>query len=204
MLTIFGVIFLVTLARNMHMASLEIQTLQQWDLGFRKVVFLRLDSLMYGVFGAWLATVHPALWRRQNRPVFWLGLGLLLMDFSLSHLLFWRDYLSLSITPMANLLMLPFLSEWKKARYRILHILTFFSIISYSLYLVHLSLVQNNLLPILNKHFDSEYLSTTSLVLLYWGLSIALACLCRRFVEVPFIAFRDTRGITRVAPSSAR
>lgn len=201
---IIGVILAVTLARIMRMASLDVQTLQQWDLGFRKIVVLRLDSLMYGVFGAWLACFNPAFWSARKGKFFATGVALLLADVALSSVAFWRDYLTLSITPFATLLMLPLLSDWKVPRYKILHAITFVSIISYSLYLVHLSLVLNTLLPILNGLFPPEYFSKTALVLVYWGLSFGLAFLCRRFVEVPFIEFRDARRAAASATKPAQ
>ncbi len=47
-----------------------------WDLGLRKQVFTRMDSLMYGVLGAYISTNFEKFWTRVSTPAFLIGMTL--------------------------------------------------------------------------------------------------------------------------------
>jgi peptidoglycan/LPS O-acetylase OafA/YrhL len=68
----------------------------EWATNIQKVVVYRLDSLMYGVLGAYLFTYHKALWEKHKNTmfIFAIFLGLIITVYSR---LSAKDYLFLSI-----------------------------------------------------------------------------------------------------------
>ena len=54
LITVFGIILSVTFFRYYRFSVLTNIDLETWDLVFRKQVFTRLDSLMYGILGAYI------------------------------------------------------------------------------------------------------------------------------------------------------
>ena len=137
-----------TAVRIFRISMLDVQSIVEWDSTLRKVVITRLDSLMFGVIGAYLSIFAELKWKKWKKPTFLVGVFLLLIDQALQSNPFWRGYITLTLTPFAALCLLPFLSSWKTCPHPWFRIIPFISLISYSLYLVHLSLVKNIFLNI--------------------------------------------------------
>lgn len=188
---IVTIIVLAVYARIGRISMGDINTLHEWDISVRKVVVMRLDSLMFGVLGAWFSVFRPKAWSAQKTLLFSLGLVVFALNHTMNDNETWRNYFMLSAVPGGALLVLPLLSSWNLAPFRFLQVVTFISLISYSLYLVHLSLVKNILMNILNSFLP---MPTAFLYITYWTLSLALAYLCYRFVERPFMKIRDANN----------
>jgi peptidoglycan/LPS O-acetylase OafA/YrhL len=187
--------FMVRWYRFMHATEV---TLPIWDSNFRKQVVTQLDSIMFGVLGAYLAIFHTHHWRKHAKLLFSIGCVLFLIRkyvlfefIPLTHL--FGTVFSFPMVSISVLLMLPLLSQWKPEGGFIVRQITWVSLISYSLYLVHLSLVQTwilSALPFPENHQNLSYLPFLKYAL-YWCLSLGLALLQYRCIEQPAMLLRE-------------
>ena len=171
---------------------------QMFDSYFRKRVFTRLDSLMYGVVGAYCVTFYEKIYIRYKNILFLFGLILFIAShFFLSKLLLvtsvYYCVLSFSLTSIATLALLPLLSSIKAGKGFIYRLLTFMSIISYSMYLVNLSLIQDWILSWIN--FDiwvhNSYWVVTLRYLSYWFLVFLISAFLYKYFESPMTSLRE-------------
>jgi peptidoglycan/LPS O-acetylase OafA/YrhL len=193
--TAITIIISVTLFRLYRYVSLPSSL---WDLTIRKQVFTRLDSLMYGVIGAYISMYHEKFWKRHKLPVFIIGILIFLMakfyfnDF--------RDFygfsavLSFTVTSVATLFLLPFLSEVKTGKGFFYKFFTYISLISYSMYLVNLTIVTGWILPQINwtviQHFHYDVYRVMKYDL-YWLLTILISVFLYKCIELPMMKLRD-------------
>ncbi|MBI2800953.1 MAG: acyltransferase [Gammaproteobacteria bacterium] len=92
---IVAVIVLVTAFRLYRAHHFNYTTLEAWDGAQRKTVLTRLDSLMFGVFGAYLSLYRERFWRDFAGKGLVLGIALLLIDkFYLTHSMFYVNYVN--------------------------------------------------------------------------------------------------------------
>jgi peptidoglycan/LPS O-acetylase OafA/YrhL len=116
-----------------------------FDEGTRKVVLVRLDSVLMGVNAAFIARHYRDLWVRWRWHVFGAGLALLavvemlLLRADLNSSFLCRTAL-FSLTSLGCAGILPVCSEWRECRSWLGSIVRFIAVISYSLYLCHFSL----------------------------------------------------------------
>lgn len=139
---------------------------------FRKVVILRLDSLMYGVFAAYLFLNHRNLWSKFKWVALCAGIALLLAIKFYPYGIFEKKTpYFFNLESLVILLVLPFFSELKTTRLKLFDsIIIFISIISYSMYLLNLTPVQGHLLPITNNILGISNTVTESTYLLNYTL----------------------------------
>ena len=104
-----------------------------FDTGIRKVMILRLDSLMYGVIAAYLAFKQPAFWLRYKKAFFLAGIVLVVL-FYFNPLSWTTAYppLLFNIESIITFCFLPILSTYRTTRVRSMDAaFIFISIISY-------------------------------------------------------------------------
>lgn len=158
-----------------------------------KVVITRMDSILYGVLGAWLSIYVPSSFYKFKNTFLILGL-VMLIGCNLLFSPFFLTHIHYSLMPFAGLCLLPALSQLKQGRGALFKCITFISTISYSLYLCNHMLVQRGLMPYVTKwlHFDLKGNAVHNLItwLLFWSFSIALAYTLHRIIEKPFMDLR--------------
>ncbi|MEI6764175.1 MAG: acyltransferase [Bacteroidota bacterium] len=197
--TALSILVVVTAFRMYRFYSMSEIGVNDWDLLFRKQVFTRLDSLMYGVIGAYIAFYRKELWLRYKLPLFLLGISILLFSqFSTPRLGFvmYTYVFSFSVNSLATLFLLPLLSDLSKGKGLLFKIVTYISLTSYSMYLIHLSLIQNWIL----KNIDMSSLAELGTILkycIYWILTIVMSILIYKYYEVPMTKLRDKFAIKR-------
>lgn len=197
-LTAIGIIISVTLFRYYRYTNLTIDTAYIWDVVFRKQVFTRLDSIMYGIIGAYIYYYFKVFWFKQKFIFLFLGIILFLEtkfnvfsyeEFGLYHCVF-----SFSITSLATLFLLPFLSSLKEGKGFVYKFITYISLISYSMYLLNLSVVQYWILESIDwsylQNFNG-YLFLLIRYILYWFLTIVISILIYKYFEIPIMNLRD-------------
>jgi peptidoglycan/LPS O-acetylase OafA/YrhL len=173
-----------------------------WDEDIRKQVITRLDSLMFGVLGAYASIYYKDLLNKVATPVFGIGIGLLLFDkfqWLFFNGMFYRNYFSLTITAVGTLLLLPKLGAWKANSGWLVNITTFVSLTSYSMYLLNYTPVQGVILPLVMKmvmHYLWRFEEYRVFIryFFYWFITIASSYLLYRFFEMPMTALRDRRS----------
>ncbi|MFD2784731.1 acyltransferase family protein [Hymenobacter rubripertinctus] len=183
-----------TLYRYSYYTHFQPVTLLEWADHFRTIVLLRLDSLMYGVLAAWWAYYYPTSWLKGRIAKFLVSLVALYLltgpssagDFNFFHCVIY-----LGLYPLAVACSLPLLSSWKRAKGMAADITTHISLISYSMYLLHSSLIHNRLvIPFVQSlALPSPVKSLLGMGLL-WGLTLVLATLMYKYVELPVMNMR--------------
>jgi peptidoglycan/LPS O-acetylase OafA/YrhL len=184
-----AVLTLVTAYRYYKYLHIASPATYDWDQQFRKIVITRLDSLVYGVVGAYIAHYYPKRWVKHKTTLLVIGLVLLVLTrvpFPLDSL--FTYVFSFSLTSAATLLLLPYLSQWKTGRGMLYKALTHISMISYALYLVHRTLVMHTLVDPLGMAVP---LSPLVLFALVWLLSWTLSVLMHNYFEVPIMRLRN-------------
>jgi len=192
--------FLMRLAIQMNEEGIEV-------LDLRKIVIYRLDSLMYGVLGAYLFKYNLTLWRKIKYPGLWLSFFLIMALTVYNNLfkddqVFWKVY-SFNIESFATLLALPYFSTLKKIGINAIEkLFRFISLISYSMYILNLSILQWRVVPILMSLFNLNDLdlrcSGVVSHIVFWPLLFLGSYLLYNFYELPMMNLRDN---FRIVPS---
>jgi peptidoglycan/LPS O-acetylase OafA/YrhL len=162
----------------------------------RRVVLLRLDSLMYGVIAAWLSFRRPGFWNKFKYAFLFMGIAFLVLFYYNS---VWQNAfppLYFNAESITAFCFLPLLSTYKTTKSRLLDaFLIFISVISYSMYLLNLSPVQLHILPVLNNFLDRRHASLEgnyiAQYLLYWCVTIVGSWLICQYYEHPITNLRD-------------
>ena len=174
-------------------------SLDVFFFAFRMQVITRLDSLMYGIIGAWLYVYYPTKWPQHK--LFWFILGLVILwvnrvygEFNL-HISndFYTYVFSCAIDSAATLALLPYLTSIKKSKSYFGQGLTFISVISYSLYLIHNAIVIQIILPKVGDFMEfSSYRLTFALKhLFFWVSTLVLSFLSYKLIEEPINKLRE-------------
>lgn len=164
-------------------------------------VIPRLDAIMFGVLAAFISFYYPKLWENKWNIILCL-LGLYILRFSKFHMgISYGSFNSIwnpSIKSIAVFMMLPFLSNLKKGLGKWTIWITFFSLISYSMYLVNLNVVTINII----KHTIHGNYSNKKFVpgenwqidyILFWVFTIIISFVLYQLIEVPFMKMRDKK-----------
>ncbi|RSK40513.1 acyltransferase family protein [Mangrovimonas spongiae] len=196
-IVIILLIIISTLIRYLKFSELTITNFKEFDFLIRKQVVTRLDSLMYGVFGAYLYYYYRAFWYKYKIVLFGLGMSIFIFlkigVFSVGGYSVFYSVFSLTIVSIATLFLLPFLSSIKNGKGIIFKCLTFVSLISYSMYLVHLSIVQGWILGRLNLSYLGLSWKVYLLLkyFLYWFFTISISFILYKYFEIPIMNLRD-------------
>jgi peptidoglycan/LPS O-acetylase OafA/YrhL len=172
------------------------------DAGIRKVVIFRLDAVMYGVLFAYFNYFRPVDMDRVKKGLLWMSIAgaafilYLVIDPRISiytptdpaiHFLS-AAFLYLFI-PLFFSFCLPYANSVKEIRSkRVSSVVQHISKISYSMYLVHFSLV---FLPFFYLHQPKSIGITVAMYVLYWVIVIGLSSLLYRFFELPVMNLRE-------------
>jgi peptidoglycan/LPS O-acetylase OafA/YrhL len=172
---------------------------------FRKQVATRLDHLMWGIGAAWLSHFYPKSWNRARSFKALIGLLILLVSkFVLPPLYGPHNLHALVFTStvgaLAVVLLLPFLANWKRGNGAVGKVITRISLISYSAYLLNLSVVI--LLIIVPQPWEQWIPSvggaTVAAVCSYWSLTLIFSVLLYKYFELPMTGLRDHKRVKRL------
>jgi peptidoglycan/LPS O-acetylase OafA/YrhL len=206
LLLIIGVIVSETSIR-FEISKHSIGGIHEWDSQIRKVVFTRLDSIIYGVLGAFLKFYYPTFWQKKSLLPFLNILGILclaitnykylLADENEIHLFMNVFYFSLS--GIGVLLLLPQMDAIKNPPRGGFwgisgKIITHISLISYSLYLTHGYLILEHLKRYRLENFNQYLPNTPATGILYFGVFLLVSTLVSTAlhysIEKPFMNLR--------------
>ncbi|RYD51764.1 MAG: acyltransferase [Sphingobacteriales bacterium] len=197
LLTVLGVLVLVTLFRYYRFlkAGLYIPDIYEWDLLFRKQVITRLDGLMYGFLGAYIQSYFKDLWIKRKLLFFILGIFIFVIIKTISFVPnnLYNCVFCFSLSSAATLLLLPYLSELKSGSGFLYRAISCVSLISYSMYLLNLSIVRFWIIDKIKWEYFSEnaYLGYILKYGLYWVLVLGLSTIVYKYFEIPMTNLRD-------------
>ncbi|MBI3518621.1 MAG: acyltransferase [Bacteroidetes bacterium] len=162
------------------------------DAEFRKVVITRIDAIGYGLLAAWIAFYYAGFWRKYRFVFLAIGLAMhfLLDMINTDEHYFYSQVLSFSACSVLAFMYLPIAHSFDRTEGIVVKAITFISKISYSMYLVNLSVVA----AIMRLNFPVK--NTTDGVIkyfLYWIIVIVLSALIYRFFEKPIMNLRDKK-----------
>ncbi|KIC94650.1 acyltransferase family protein [Flavihumibacter solisilvae] len=192
------IIILVTFFRFYKFTIVPIENFHDWDKLFRKQVITRLDSLMFGVVGAYLNFYHRDLWLKRKHITFACGLSLMLATKYIFPMIssetgVYNTVFSFSLVSLSTLLVLPFLNSIKAGKGLIAKLFTYISLISYSMYLLNLSIVQYWIIGKIPWTFfiSNSYLLVITKYLFYWISVLSLSILLYKYFEIKMTKCRD-------------
>ncbi len=189
----FNIVLLIvtfTFIRGLNVDVLNFDLIA-WDSSVRKVVMNRLDSILYGVLMYVFITFKLEYFKKLRYHFFALGIILCVLSY-------WAFYLKInalfnqvffiSSTSLSFSLMLPFFYYFKFRWNLIKDIVLFISLISYSLYLTHYTLV----FRLMNTYIIANTVSKSILLTsVYIILSVVVASLFYLLVEKKFINLKN-------------
>jgi len=161
---------------------------------YRSVTFLRLDSLLYGVFMAYLNYYYKEFLQKKSKILFLTGVSSLIVIILISITNF-HNNVERSTSLLFNILfpslgslglsfLLPLLNNFQECPKNFFSkFVTFTSIISYSLYLLHFSVVY----PIINSLHFNPVMS----FLFFWLLSYFISALNYILFEIRMTKLRE-------------
>ena len=166
----------------------------QKDIPF--FTFCRFDAIMTGVLGAWIYFSKNKLSKTSSFIIFSIGFGFLII---LKLTAFLSDFMTIVYYPflrsLAVLMMFPFMLMLENKATWIERFLVFTGKISYSLYLINLSVIIYIVIRlVINGNWESSNFTTPYwpfLIPAYWILSYLLASFIYYKIEVPFLKLRD-------------
>lgn len=162
-------------------------------------VIPRLDSLMYGVLGAYIMYYFPKSWKLETGVRLILFFAGLIMLYAIKRnnaedYVLYDAVWSHTVKSVAVLLMLPFLSQLRVEPNSVTRFITFISLISYSMYLVNWKVV---LLIIMKNGIYQQYTGRWEAhdhwpvdYAIFWAITIGLSYALYRLVETPFMNLR--------------
>jgi peptidoglycan/LPS O-acetylase OafA/YrhL len=164
----------------------------------KKIVLLRLDSMMYGVFASIIYFHKNELWRKFEKYSILISSLILILLFTKNYYLSSNNIkiFTFNLESLSVMFLLPYLSSVKKFRFQTINkLIVYVSKISFSLYLIHGSLILWLLIRnlensdfILNFRFEIQRIILYGL---YVFLSFGLATLMYLYIEVPILKYRD-------------
>lgn len=190
---------LIILFRMYRYNNMQVSSYTDWDSYFRKQVITRIDSIMFGVIGAYIFHYYEKLWFKYKYQLFFLGIFVLLFPtlfFRAKYSAGFGLYLcvfSFAVNSFAVLLLLPLLSSIRSGRGKVYSCVMYISLISYSMYLINLSIVLGWIVAPLNFSFFLNYEPFIK-YLLYWLLTILLSILLYKYYELPCTSLRDRKN----------
>ncbi|CAM3639677.1 acyltransferase family protein [Flavobacterium saliperosum] len=194
---IFSMLILSFLAKvNYHFHSDNVD-LSVWSQSVRGVMIYRMDSVLAGLLLGCLFFEHPHFFKR-NKLLF-AGFGLLFFLLFLASVMifklrldnaawFWNIF-CLPLASVIVLMLFPMMLDWKKGPKRLVTPVKFACDISYSVYLIHYSIV----LFLMMRLFDLKSYSQSELhifTLSYLTVTLLLSVVFYHFFEKPINKYR--------------
>jgi peptidoglycan/LPS O-acetylase OafA/YrhL len=192
------IIVFITSFRFYRFSHIDVNGISDWDLIFRKQVITRLDSLMLGVVGAYISYFYKSFWIKFKTQLMFIGILIFITSkFILPHFTsivgIYSCVFSFTLISIGTLCVLPYLSELKTGNGLLFKPITYISLISYSMYLLNLSIVQYWIIENIpsNKITNNGYLIVISNYSIYWLLVIGLSILVYKYYEIPMTSLRE-------------
>ncbi|KXX67055.1 acyltransferase [Flammeovirga sp. SJP92] len=201
----FTILTAVLFFRFYRFSILEVNTFDHWDLLFRKQVVTRLDSLMFGVICAYIQYYSKSNWLKYKKQLLLIGIAIfvIIKSLYLAQIITitgaYNCVFSFSVISLATAFLLPYFSDLKSGEGIIYKGVSFISLISYSMYLLNLSVVQLSFINVIpwRNYIESSYIFVPLKYGLYWGLTVLGSVLIYKFYELPIIKWRDKIKINK-------
>ena len=194
---IIGLIVLTLVSKmyyNIHSTNLD---LKEWSFEIRSVAIYRIDSVLIGVLSGYFYQNYKEFIMSKRKLFLFLGILLfvlvafciMVLKLRLSNASWFWNIICLPMVSLAICMFVPFLLNWKMPTERIGNAITFMCNISYSVYLLHYSLVL-----FLMKYFidtkDFVLWQLNIFTLLYVSITVGLSYIMYTYFEKPINQYR--------------
>lgn len=159
------------------------------DLYFRKLVLTRLDAIGYGLLAAFIHGYQTDFWNKMKNVFFAMGIVMITL-FAIIPIsnVFFNETFYFSFTGISILFLMPKLESWKNENIPFKPF-QFISKISYSMYLVHLPLLQ-----IISKFIKpTTGAGAIGVYVFFWMVTIALSFIVYFIYEKPMTGLRERK-----------
>ena len=196
------IIILFTITKLIYNFNDDVQEMTHWNSNVKAIVIYRIDAIYFGVLAAFISLTRPKFWKRIQYISLILGIGVFLglniiiplkRVFIETYPMFWNVWY-LPINSIAIMLCLPLLSQIQSAPKLFLKPITYISVISYAMYLLHYSII----LQLLKYIIPSDGLPKFDIIiygLVYVTLTILLSYWMYILYERPMTNLRDSSKI---------
>ncbi len=198
---LFITLFLIALFiffKIVYQLKVHTTTLDQWNVSLKSVMIYRLDSIFMGVLCAWISINFANFWSKWKFQSAVIGvLIMLFMYFGMGFLRilpetfpFVWNVLYLPLASLSIAFLMPFFSQLETSSWLLKKPVEFISKISYSIYLLHYSVI----LQLFMLFFDKTTKSLVQLhliTLLYLSTTLFISYLFYLFYEKPITDLRD-------------
>lgn len=160
-----------------------------WDVWMRKTMASRVENIYIGVLAVWVMHYHREKWERYAVASFVVGIVLYLITCMIPHDVksFGYNIVYLTLSAVSIALWMPLFSRWKTGKTRLGDVISRISILSYSMFLTNLCVVQimtNSFHDFVQSHGIWAYL-------IFWPVVLAVSYILHIFVEKPFMKIRE-------------
>jgi len=186
--------------------SVSNSSLDYWNTHLKPIVLYRVDAIYYGVLASIISIQYEKKWKTYKKELLLVGgIGLFSFFFILPYIgvnienaPFFYNVLYFPIQSVLIAFLLPFLSSYnlKNNESFFYKSITHISMISYSVYLLHYSIV----LFVLRSHFynkNNSWFEALLLTLVYFLSTLALSTFLYQFYEKPMMNLRDSKRVKR-------
>jgi len=169
-------------------------SLDNWNRYIRHITIYRFDMIGFGVLGAWLKKYYTNFWIRLRRFK-WIGLLSILIAIVLYHIqplnFIFLLLIYFTVVGSGLLLLLPAIENAHTNNRVFINIITFLSLISYSIYLLNRTLILKYIFSPFSPYFMGSWLTTLIFYILFYFVTIAISTLFYKWIEKPITDLRD-------------
>ncbi len=170
-------------------------SLAEWTMEVRSVVIYRMDSVMFGILFGYYYIGNKDFFQKKSLLLVWIGIllfvffVLLLLSVNLNTVAWFWNIVALPFISILVLCFLPALLLWHKASEKFKKGIAFLCNLSYSVYLIHYSIV----LFLMKYFIDTSSFSLLQLhifTMVYLLITFALGHVFYTYFEKPINLFR--------------
>ncbi len=197
--TVLLLIMLFHVLRYIHFLHYKITDLNIWGTALKSVVIYRIDAILYGFIIAWLNYFYGEKLKQLRVYFLIVAVHLLFFQYIVMNVLgydliktpLYYQVFYFSFTSATIAMLLPFFVFWQEGKGFIARGTTFISKISYSIYLLHYSIV-SYFLKDLFTHLAYEIPSFLKIIV-YLLSTLLLSYVLYRFYEKPMMELRNDK-----------
>jgi peptidoglycan/LPS O-acetylase OafA/YrhL len=188
---IIGIIITSTSLRIYRALHTPVMDIYTWNIVFRKIMLLRLDTLMYGVLAAFVRFYYKDYWERHRKAAFYLfiiGMGITLLGYPFFlKWNFWLKTFYITQVAVSVMMLVPILEGMKTGKGFALKLFTYLSKVSFCIYLLNRTPILQSLMQLLPPH---SLLMSIGEYVLYITLILVSATLLHKYIERPILKLR--------------
>ena len=199
------IIMVFLVSKLMYNQQETIRDMRHWNVNVKAIVIYRIDAIYYGVLAAFISITRPNMWRHMRYVAFFIGIFTLLtlniwiprnQIFIGSFPMFWNVWYFV-IKSIGICLTLPLLSSIKTAPKSILKPITYISVLSYAMYVLHYSVIMQLMKYFMpTEHFAG--LDIAVFIMVYFLLTMLLSYGLYTFYEKPMMDIRDKSYVKKL------